>query len=411
MSALLLESAIRTVLLAMLVWLGIRMLRIRNAHLEKTLWLMVLLAAFAMPYLTQWSIPALQPVASATAAVVSISGDRLIPDAQWGVPLAAAFALGSAVLLVRFVWGLLRIARVRARGQRVQESWASGFDVRICPELPSPATFGSTILLPSSCLTWNATKRAAVLAHERAHVRHRDSQIQWLAALHQAVFWFSPLSWWLTRQLAELAERTSDDAVLIEGGDPVAYADVLVEAARERSVAPFAAAMASGNVSKRVARILSNEPPSRRPVLWKRCGAVLLTLPLIALAANTSRLAQADTSESRFGINTSGPHIVSTPPLEQLKERYPKEAKRSGIEGWVQVRVTLDADGRLTDAVVLEEVPQGVGFGEAAAVLVRDFTYANPTRRATDFTFRVKYDLDKPVASKTTTFEEVKPFP
>lgn len=249
-------------------------------------------------------------------------------------------------------------------------------------------------------------------------MRHRDSQIQWLAAFHQALFWFNPFSWWLTRHLAELAERTSDDAVLIEGADRVAYADVLLEAARERSVAPFASAMASGNLSKRIERILSIEQPLRSPVLWKRCAAVLLTVPLIALAANTSRspggntmhLAQNATPGTRFGMDTSKPHIVSTPRREQLMQRYPKKAVRAGVEGWVDVRVTLDADGQLTDAVVVEEFPQGVGFGTAASALVQEFTYANPTRRPTAITFRVKYELDKP-PSGTSTFEEVLPFP
>jgi TonB family protein len=419
MTALMVETALRTTLLALLVWLGIRVLRVRNAHIQKTLWLMVILSAFAMPYLMQWNIAALRPVASATADVISISGDRLVPGARWGWMLGSASMFGSAVLLLRFAVGLFRIVRVRARGQRVHKPWAAGVDVRICREIASPATFGSTILLPSDCLHWDPAKRAAVLAHERAHVRNFDSQIQWLAALHKAAFWFSPLSWWLPRHFAELAERTSDDAVLIEGADRAAYAEVLLGAACARPIAPFAPGMASGNVSKRIERILSSEPPVRSPEFWKRCAAVLFTLPLVALSATTSRLpegqvmrlAQNETSEGRFGMDQNGPHIVSTPPREQLMAWYPKEAERNGVEGYVDVRVSLDPAGQLTDAVVVEESPQGVGFGAAATVLVRKFLYANPTQRATELTFRVKYDLDRPEASQTTTFEEVAPFP
>ena len=38
---------------------------------------------------------------------------------------------------------------------------------------------------------------------------------QRLSLLHRAIFWFSPLAWWLDRHLADLAEQASDEATLV----------------------------------------------------------------------------------------------------------------------------------------------------------------------------------------------------
>ena len=57
-------------------------------------------------------------------------------------------------------------------------------------------------------------KLDAVIAHEVSHVVRRDALTQRLSLLHRAIFWFSPLAWWLDRHLAELAEQASDEAAL-----------------------------------------------------------------------------------------------------------------------------------------------------------------------------------------------------
>lgn len=45
-----------------------------------------------------------------------------------------------------------------------------------------------TGLLPTDFSSWSARKLAAVMAHERAHVLHRDCYVLWIAHLHACVF-------------------------------------------------------------------------------------------------------------------------------------------------------------------------------------------------------------------------------
>ena len=52
MLALLTEAALRSLLLGLAVWLGVRVFRVRNPHLQMTAWIVVLAASLAMPALT-----------------------------------------------------------------------------------------------------------------------------------------------------------------------------------------------------------------------------------------------------------------------------------------------------------------------------------------------------------------------
>jgi outer membrane biosynthesis protein TonB len=138
-------------------------------------------------------------------------------------------------------------------------------------------------------------------------------------------------------------------------------------------------------------------------------------LPALVLAAETagvkigepSRQAQnATTADTRFGMSSADPHIVSTGgPQEHW---YPQAAKYKGIDGLVRITVTLDAVGRFVDALVISEIPDGLGFGAAASGLVREFTYANPTGHPTNLSFNVKFALHNPGETGhygTTNFE------
>jgi beta-lactamase regulating signal transducer with metallopeptidase domain len=88
--------------------------------------------------------------------------------------------------------------------------------------------FRPRIVLPSGWREWDEEKLDAILAHELSHVARRDALTQFLSLLHRAIFWFSPLAWWLNRHLAELAEQASDEAALSCGANRNNYARTLI---------------------------------------------------------------------------------------------------------------------------------------------------------------------------------------
>jgi TonB family protein len=237
------------------------------------------------------------------------------------------------------------------------------------------------------------------LNHEEAHVRHHDSQVQWLASLHAALFWFSPLAWWLRRRLAQLAEYASDDAVVRRNTQKTDYAAVLLEEAQARSGQSILVGIASCSIEQRVDRILAADHPGR-PLSRFRCAlAVVSIVPIIALAADAvavkaAPLSGASQDTNVFGMDDSHPFIIAGPSGDDLREYYPPEAAHKGVDGLVQITVTLDGAGRATDTLILSETPAGMGFGAAASELAHKFRYSNPTGHAASVTYKVKFALD-----------------
>jgi TonB family protein len=400
MLALLAETAVRALLLGAVVWLALRALDLRNPHVEKFVWRVVLVAALVLPALLYWQLaPAFEvPVPFVTPAEVGAQGAAQSPaTAARGATLIAVLAtiyLGvAALLLARFVIGLARMARL----SRAAKPSASNPGVRLSAGVNSPATFGSTILLPEAAQTWRVSELDAVLAHEGAHVRWHDCHWRWLAHLHAVVFWFSPFSWWLHHRLGVLAEATSDDAVLAANHDPIAYAELLLQFARNPNPGRVAMSVSGHKVSTRIERILSRAPPSLPSGRIVRVVALALLIPASVFAAASVSPAAASTEYQELDSNNpAGPRIVDYGDLTQLGERYPEAAKQARMGGRVTLGATIDAEGRVLDVKVLDVQPSDpqYGFGETALELARNVRFANPGKAPVKVKFMVKFVLE-----------------
>jgi bla regulator protein BlaR1 len=160
--------------------------------------------------------------------------------------------------------------------------------------------FAPTILLPSAWHEWDEAKLHAVLAHEISHVARWDCLTQYLSLLHRAIFWFSPLAWWLNRHIIELAEQVSDEAVLSGGAEQNQYARTLlgfvetVQAASVRMRWQGVSMASSSQAEKRIEKILAwrgeKKMKGRR---WILVVAVAFILPASYLIA-AGRPVQSD---------------------------------------------------------------------------------------------------------------------
>jgi TonB family protein len=394
------EAALRSLALAVMVWIGMAAFRVKNPQQEKVVWTVVLASALAMPVLQRWGLAPTIPALSVPLPAIALHDFRLRASS---VPVAFGIYLYltiTIVLLARLAVATARMWRVRVTAEPIDQTWALGMDVRVTRRLSSPATFGSTILLPSSYDGWTDGKRALILQHESCHVRNHDSHLQWLAVFHVCIVWFSPLSWWLRRRLAELAEHASDDAVLQGDIRKTDYAALLLEMARVGLAKSIATGIATGSIEQRIDRILSVDRP-QRPVSQLRCAlALVAVIPLVALAADVTPKWNPPPSEhfagaALYGMDVTHPYIVSSPAGDELKKWYPAAAKSQGIDGLVQITVTLDEAGRATDTLVIAESPLGLGFGAAASELAHVFKYANNTGHAAAVTYRIKFELNR----------------
>jgi TonB family protein len=221
---------------------------------------------------------------------------------------------------------------------RCTAGWTAGRDIRLSAELSSPATFASTILLPEGAADWTESTRAAVLAHEGAHVHNRDFLVLAVAGIYRAVFWFNPLAWWLPRRLALLAEHASDDAAVAAIGDRAAYASLLLGFAQRMPRARGVLAMAQALIGCRIERILDMHAAERTPktLAWTTSAAALL-------------LATAAVAVVQF----EGQSAPSSDPLLPLTHpAYPAAAQRLGEHGTVILNLYVRRDGSVADVRV-----------------------------------------------------------
>jgi beta-lactamase regulating signal transducer with metallopeptidase domain len=282
MLAILVESALRSFLLGSIVWVGLRLFRVRNPQVHMASWLLVLFASLLMPLLMHWmtftitvdpvqvsapeDLPPMKTLlpepshASPTSepGIPDITrGEGSIAINWYGLALVV-YGLVCAALLLRLAVGAYLTWRLVRAAKPLTEPWIANSDVRVSNSIGGPVTFASTILLPPDCYEWDLPKRRAVLAHEGAHVANLDFYVLLLASLNRALFWFSPFAWWQLIRLAELAEIVSDARALEVLEDRLSYAEILLDLARSVRQIPAGLEMARAiTIRARIERILS----------------------------------------------------------------------------------------------------------------------------------------------------------
>ena len=289
--------------LAFAIGLAVRRPAVRNA-----LWVLVLVRLLMPPVWTiTFSVPAPEPAAE-VPAVLSAAVEPIPPapageDAQpAGAILAvdvaeaspsppaaevpeppatverpqpvSAYAIAGAVWLTGTALVLLRstlrIARFRRALRdavpapesirRQADELAIGMGLRrspavrlvpgrVSPALWLPGLFArqATVILPAGLVAvLDARQRAAVLAHELAHLRRGDPWVRWLELVVGAVYWWFPLVGWFRRELRAAEEECCDLRVVAALGGRREYATALVETAAFLGDSGPVPALASG---------------------------------------------------------------------------------------------------------------------------------------------------------------------
>ena len=269
------ESALRASVLVLGTWGVLRLLRVRSPAQARVLWLGVLVAAAAMPFFRPLA-ERLVPQPDATAAVFTALAAALeVPRALWPLYLSVA-----AVLLTRLALGLFVLARLWRTATPVPVLSTGAVRVRSSAAIEAPVTIGAGILLPAGWTRWDRDVRARILTHETSHFMRGDFYWQLLARVYAAVFWASPMSWWVLRRIVLLAEHVSDDAAVAAHGSPADYAALLLQFEDQKPRHRLSVAMARrSDLSRRIERILG--APCATGVT--ACAAAPRAVALVAL--------------------------------------------------------------------------------------------------------------------------------
>ncbi|HEY2781822.1 MAG TPA: M56 family metallopeptidase [Steroidobacteraceae bacterium] len=199
------------------------------------------------------------------------------------------YCVVAAVLMLRLCLGVGFAVRLRNQAKRVMFPFDPALDVRTTQRLATPATIGSSVLLPNTYSSWDGATLRIVLTHERAHVRQKDFYVHTLAGLHCALFWFNPFSWWLQRELSELGEALSDCAAAEQAESRTSYAETLLAFATRTRWPMSGVAMAStSNLTPRIERLLNDRGFERSFAPRQRLPFVAAGIVILAMVASTS---------------------------------------------------------------------------------------------------------------------------
>ncbi len=213
------------------------------------------------------SVAAVQP--SVSEAVETSHGVE-IPWRQIGIVIYLAGVAAVIFVTVRSIVGLRRLMR-RGRCERLDD----GTTLVRMDENVAPISWCRNIVISERDLRENG---AAILAHERAHVRLHHSLDLLLVDLAGAVQWFNPAMWLLRRDLRAIHEYEADAAVIASGVDARSYQLLLIRKAVGGRWYSIANSFNHSKLKNRITMML-REKSSRRT----RARALLL-LPLAGLA-------------------------------------------------------------------------------------------------------------------------------
>ena len=272
--------------------------------------------------------------------------ELLVGRIPWPAVVVVVYCLIAVILLLRFAMGAALSQRLVRSAKKIDEPglgqkiarMQSGTRVADSELIVVPLTVGMlrpTVLLPANWREWNDATLESVLAHEISHVARRDSLTQSIALLYRALFWFSPLSWWLERHITNLAEQCSDEAALSCGVDSRSYAQTLLKFLHTLQRAPGrvrwqGVSMANaGSAERRIERILACKGAvTMRLKKSAVVAAVALAIPVIYVTASARpRSMQEPTAPTTAPVAVqAAPRILPSPPAAPVIAGVPTPA-------------------------------------------------------------------------------------
>ncbi len=243
-------------------------------------------------------------------AVLPAAGSTESARASWQATAMFVWLTGVVVMLCRTAWTVLGVSRLRRSCRPLEDARILGIveelketmriakriSLAVTDRVISPGVIGlvqPTLLLPISMMTgMDIEDIKAVLAHELAHIKRYDCLVNFCQMVVEAILFFNPALWWVSRQIRIEREACCDAAGVAITGRRAKYAEVLYEwAQRLSSQSPTgAAAMVGfgndadkGRMLDRMQRIVVKGHRPRVRISWYMTIAMLAALSVVLI--------------------------------------------------------------------------------------------------------------------------------
>ena len=280
-----------------------------------------------------------------------------IPLWQWTAVLL--YIVGAVLMLCKTFWSIGKVVLLIRRSE--QHPLTDG--VIVC-------VTGNTALTPFSWMHYIVMNRsdydlqdAAILAHERGHIRMHHSYDVVLVDILTALQWFNPAMWMLRADLRAIHEYEADAAVLSQGINARQYQYLLITKATGIGGYSIANGISHSTLKNRITMMLHKK--SQASHLLKLLALLPIVGTALALNAETvtdvvydkpqkNPVAQPDSTISQpMGLNEVVV-IEQAPAVQQDTKTYTihgvvkDKEKKDAIVGAV-IRVSGSKKGTVTD--------------------------------------------------------------
>ena len=332
-------------------------------HVNRIVLLLTAVASFVLPLCVITIHETVVVQRAAHVAVGSFQVDAIGEESAmplWQIVLPVLFIIGMVTTLVRILLSLFRIIRII----RHSELHPQTDGTTIC-------VTGNASLAPFSWMHYIVMNRsdyeigdAAILAHERGHIRFHHSWDLLLVDTLTALQWFNPAMWMLRSDLRAVHEYEADAAVLSQGINARQYQYLLITKAVGFGGYSLANGINHSTLKNRINMMLHTK--SNRRSLLK----LLALLPIvgIALAVNAEKVVDVRYDEPQKQKKEGVAYGTWTPQAETNSEtRDTVKIKLSYDtipgEAYTAVGTFEPVQGDVFD--VVEEMPQYPGGPQA----------------------------------------------
>ena len=219
---------LKVALLIAVFYMFYRLLLARETfhHVNRIVLLTTAVASYVLPLcvITFHETVVMQQTPTVTIDGLQASAYEPASTPLWQIVLPILFIIGVAAAIGHTLYSLIRIIRLISHSE--QHPQADGTTICVT---------GNADLAPFSWMHYIVMNRsdyetndAAILAHERGHIRLHHSCDVLLVDLLTALQWFNPAMWMLRTDLRAIHEYEADGAVLSQGINARQYQYLLI---------------------------------------------------------------------------------------------------------------------------------------------------------------------------------------
>jgi len=301
--------------------------------------------------------------------------------------------LGGVILFAALVLsGQLQLSKEKATAKLVEPtSLPSDLPCLLSRKVQGPYISGvlkPQILLPADFFQrFSATQQQLIIQHELTHWRRGDLICNLLALVLLMLFWFNPLCW-LAYSAYRQDQELACDALVLAGAataDKIAYGKALLSNSEPTPARWQGLTTHYGDIKQMKQRLLQLQTEqgfSKTSLL----AAVALVLALGLWLQQPAQAAGAADAKNE------------PVPVMRVEPKYPIQAAEQKIEGYVEAKFDISAQGKVSNVRIVRSVPEAT-FDKVSVTALEQWQYAATDQEHKDMLVKLEFAMDLPDAN------------